>query len=71
MREWKVLMRLVVLGAHVRVLIPINHRHSNTNFAQTSTIFILVKVGVFMFMVKRPFVLTSAIQLNISTLSNL
>jgi hypothetical protein len=38
-------MFLLCLGAHVRVLTPINGCHFNVNCAYTSMIFVLVKVN--------------------------
>ena len=62
----------VVLGAHVRVLTPINGCHFNANFAQTSImIFILLKVNFFPSVrVKTTFVFTLTIQCNIWTLDS-
>jgi hypothetical protein len=59
----------VVLGAHVRVFIPINVCHFTTNFAWTSKMFMLVKVKHWCY-VKMAFVLTSIVQLNVLTLSD-
>jgi hypothetical protein len=57
----------VVLGAHARVLTPINGCHFNVDFAWTSMMFILGK-AFFYVHVKMAFVLTSTMLFNIWTL---
>ena len=74
-RMWKRIWKkkvghvLVVLGALVGALIPVDRCHSNANFAWTSTMFITVEINAFMFASNRPFVLALIIPFDIWTLS--